>query len=239
MVLWWFMLVTSRKPTNMSIAILNFAIWEVQIQIRTLCRTCKRKVGCCGRCLLMRKIGMNDRWVHSFETSPDVVPDFDWLCRCDLKIFEGACKRRCGDSQHSRKSHWRPPHHWKRQGHGFNAVPANEMFVFGGFNLSSSWPQFTFRFLLGTFLSQASPTCLQPAPGPGPMGLTFRRWSSFPTPSVCGRRPWVWRHRAGDFLDQRRGTQVCRMVEVGFKNHQSPRFFLQVSDFDWYLSSWI
>lgn len=126
MILWWFMLEgTSRKPTNMSIAILNFAIWEVQIQIRTLCRTCKRKVGCCGRCLLMRKIGMNDRWVHSFETSPDVVPDFDWLCRCDLKIFQGACKRRCGDSQHSRKSHWRPPHHWKRQGHGFNAVPAN------------------------------------------------------------------------------------------------------------------
>ena len=122
MILWWFMLVTSRKPTNMSIATLNFAIWEVQIQIRTLCRTCKRKVGCCGRCLLM-KIGMNDRWVHSFETSPDVVPDFDWLCRCDLKIFQGACKRRCGDSQHSRKSHWRPPHHWKRQGHGFNAVP--------------------------------------------------------------------------------------------------------------------
>ena len=112
------------------------------------------------------------------------------------------------------------------------------MFVFGGFNLSSFWAQCTFRFLLGTLLSQASPTCLQPAPGapgPGPMDLTFRRWSSFPTPSVCGRRPWVWRHRAGDFLDQRRGTQVCRMVwEVGFKNHQSPRFFLQVSDFDWY-----
>ena len=92
MILWWFyddfMMIYARrniKEANKHVhccpKFRHYAIWEVQIQIRTLCRTCKRKGGCCGRCLLM-KIGMNDRWVHSFETSPDVVPDFAWVIKC-------------------------------------------------------------------------------------------------------------------------------------------------------------
>ena len=107
MILWWFYDDFMIKEAFLRSMAKEKSPWEVKIKACRVCRTCKRKVGCCGRRLgwggpkmrrrliLMRKIGMKDRLLgYQFRDKPRYCPQILMHRACDLKEVASASVQR-------------------------------------------------------------------------------------------------------------------------------------------------